>query len=566
MSLSKEDVRRILTGDWVYRKQRQWPLIDVYKHRFTTSPKGRAQSLWLQRQPESLYSKFNLLEPLMVKHRGMLAVCGGAVTNCVLEYRYNASLHQDVDIFFYGVSQDEATAILEDCIATLVSSSKNHLTLRVERRQHITNVVLSYDYNPEIDVEFQYPATRYRVYQFVHRLYPTLDSILGGFDIPLSMFALAYLPHHDEASIVGTPLAIFCATYNVIIVDTTRRSFSYEHRILKYKERYSSTVFFPGLDPDQIKNHFEEFEKDKRMEKKINRLERLMEDLGLKLIGDPQDLVEEVDSSSKTCQDFSESDDDEYHDEGNIRFTNMQIMDQRGIPEPARPCLQDYDSKWLPAIMNRYTDYSDSKILDNLIPAAIGSMLRCNNFGGIFVHTSYPPRSKITYSKALENFRRLVSHPTVVCDVDGYLNTIDAWNLHEQLIKIQTPRWQIGHFAEYFRDLRSYTYRDHLKEQLMMIKGKLAQRMLDNSLIATKLLTGIKWITDNPGRQWTASFNPIMEDPRDFYGEHYVPFTVGIPSDIESMLRLFRLRDTVWKWLPRDIFKFILTYVVRNYM
>jgi hypothetical protein len=395
MAVRKEDVRAVLTADWVYRRQRQWPLIEISKHRLTAGSKGRANSIWLHRQADDVYLKFKLLKPLMVKHRGKLAVCGGAVSSCVLEYRYDAALHHDVDIFFYGVSQDEATAILEDCVAMLVSSAKDYLTLRVEHRQHITNVVFSHAYNPETDVEFPHAGTRYRVYQFVHRLYPTLDSILGGFDLPLCMFALAYLPNRDKPCIVGTPLSIFCSTYNVIIVDTTRRSFSFEHRILKYKERYNSMVFFPGLDPEGIREHFETFEKEKRIEKKMNRLERLMEDLGLKFIGDPEDLVEEIDSSSKTCQDFSESDDDDYDDKGNIRFTNMQIMDERGIPDKAIPHLHDYDPKWLPAIMNRYTDYSDSRVLDELIPKAIGSMLRCNNFGGIFVHTSYPSKSKV---------------------------------------------------------------------------------------------------------------------------------------------------------------------------
>jgi hypothetical protein len=127
----------------------------------------------------------------------------------------------------------------------------------------------------------------------------------------------------------------------------------------------------------------------------MNRLERLMEDLGLAFEEGSQVVIEEVNSSPQTCQDFSESDDDDYDDKGNIRFTNMQIMDERGIPDKAIPHLHDYDPKWLPAIMNRYTDYSDSRVLDELIPKAIGSMLRCNNFGGIFVHTSYPSKSKV---------------------------------------------------------------------------------------------------------------------------------------------------------------------------
>lgn len=88
--------------------------------------------------------------------------------------------------------------------------------------------------------------------------------------------------------------------------------------------------------------------------------------------------------------------------------------------------------------------------------------------------------------------------------------------------------------------------------------------MTENAKIQQNNLIGIKWITENPGRQWTSSINPIIEDPRNWYGKHYIPVKTGIPTEIESCLRLARLRS-IWNLLPDDIFNVILLYIMKNY-
>lgn len=575
MSLTKENVRAVLTADWLYRRQCKWPLIEISLYETLGEPRAKRNLSWRTQHNPSIFTKFKLLEPLLTKHRGKLAVCGGAVTNSLLEPQRGISFCQDADIFFYGVGQDEATAILEDCVVTLVNlttyKSNKYRTLRVEHRQHITNVVISYNHDPETDNDDFIGTVRHRVYQFVHRLYPTLDSIIGGFDIPLSMFAFAYLPNTEGPVVVGTPLAVFCARHNVIIVDTTRRSFSYEHRILKYKDRYDATVFFPGLDPDAIKQHFKDFETDKRMGKKLKHLEEFMQRLGLKFNQPVATIVTEIDDSLDTCNELSDTDENEDYDpqeyDGSIYFTNMQICNS-GIHNLCRTHhpLQDYDEKWLPQIIYRYSDYFDSRIDDAHLVSATGCMLRSNNFAGIFVSVSYPPsKTAPTHATALRDFKALVSDPKIVYDVAEYVSKIHVDHLYERLFRQYSARWQIRCFAEHFYDLRKYGWNDDFKAKLTAIRDELVQRMHNNAGVAKKLLTGIKWITENPGRQWTSSFNPIMEDPREFYGSHYVPFTIGIPIEIESLLRLFRLRETVWRLLPRDLFKLLLQYVVSNY-
>ena len=89
-------------------------------------------------------------------------------------------------------------------------------------------------------------------------------------------------------------------------------------------------------------------------------------------------------------------------------------------------------------------------------------------------------------------------------------------------------------------------------------------KMINNAKICQEKLIGINWITKNPGRQWTSSINPIIEDPREWYGKHYIPVKTGIPEDIETCLRLARLRS-IWTVLPKEIFDKILYDIAECY-
>jgi hypothetical protein len=85
------------------------------------------------------------------------------------------------------------------------------------------------------------------MYQFIHRIYPDISSIIGGFD--LSASAIAY----NEKEIYTTPLGCWSLINKAIIIDMGRRSTSYEHRLKKYN-RYGFRLIFPGLTKEIIDN------------------------------------------------------------------------------------------------------------------------------------------------------------------------------------------------------------------------------------------------------------------------------------------------------------------------
>lgn len=104
-------------------------------------------------------------------------------------------------------------------------------------------------------------------------------------------------------------------------------------------------------------------------------------------------------------------------------------------------------------------------------------------------------------------------------------------------------------------------------EDYIKIRDLMIENINKNNKICKDNLTGIKWITENPGRQWTSSINPIFKDPRDWYGKHYIPVLIGIPPEVETCLRLMKLEKTksYWSILPKEIFDLILYYILQRY-
>jgi len=87
-------------------------------------------------------------------------------------------------------------------------------------------------------------------------------------------------------------------------------------------------------------------------------------------------------------------------------------------------------------------------------------------------------------------------------------------------------------------------------------------RIYDNIEICEQKLLGITWITQDPSRQWTSSINPIMQNPREFYGNHYVQFSVGLDSKIEQTVRLLRKRNNMFNLLNKDLITLIIEKLV----
>eukprot|EP01124_Arcella_intermedia_P037279 TRINITY_DN9941_c1_g1_i1.p1 TRINITY_DN9941_c1_g1~~TRINITY_DN9941_c1_g1_i1.p1 ORF type:complete len:279 (-),score=75.79 TRINITY_DN9941_c1_g1_i1:24-764(-) len=117
---------------------------------------------------------------------------------------------------------------------------------------------------------------------------------------------------------------------------------------------------------------------------------------------------------------------------------------------------------------------------------------------------------------------------------------------------------------EYSGKVRRFRHSEEYKKVIEKISEGLNEKVLERSKIWLEDFKGLRWRTQNPGTQHTASINPIIEDPRKFYINCYSSFKIGIPNDVEHCVRLIfyvRLK------FPKEIVNFIIrTLVERTFM
>lgn len=123
----------------------------------------------------------------------------------------------------------------------------------------------SYLQTLERDTPLEYAPSRpfwqAKKVQCILRLYTNLAELLGGFDIQCA--AVAMTAHQDftisqrpdHLPIYGTKLAHYGWTTGRLVVDTTRRSPTFEARIYKYLHR-GIQIVLPHLNPDIVASRF----------------------------------------------------------------------------------------------------------------------------------------------------------------------------------------------------------------------------------------------------------------------------------------------------------------------
>jgi len=520
-----------------------------------------------------LYTRFPFLPTLLENHRGKIAVCGGSLTRLLSSVDDDGSPYaiKDVDIFFHSVTQQEATEILSDCVASICHVYAGKIgRVRVEHKEFVTNVVIDTDETKMPNSTSIYTGgwTHGKIppicYQFVHRIYPTMAHIIGGFDLGPSMLAF------DGEMIYATELGAWCIAKDTAIIDTTRLSLSFDYRVIKLRNMGYGVVF-PGLravdmyDPD--------YHKKKNDAKRliINKAFVLLKKLGL--------FVYDTNGGESTGLDVLE----EY---------TAYIGDKRmvgGVEIRGGGTGSDINSRTWVGVANQevtsakylkhVSDYSSFYIIDASIDKAISTMLRCNNFDAIMTYASFD--NDVSYDNAYSSFTDLFNHPVVVYDPkyrDFVENYMKGWNIDHE--RNRTPKRDTARFAEYSSKIytmaeelinnkyKPYNSNPEFKAYVDSVVVIMEQRMIDNAKIAADKLMGLHWMDQNPERQWTASINPTMLNPRQYYGDNYVSFWIGIPCEVETTLRAIRKfrSESPFSRFDRNLFDMILQYVCRAYI
>jgi hypothetical protein len=625
---------------------------------------------------EYLTDSFPTVKETLLKFNGKIIAAGGAVFQ-----RLNGIIppkEGDIDLFFIdpAVESDTisdsdkstaATNLLLEAVAYMSnlwmhgpdSANRQSPHVIVARSECVTTVYL-------------YEGVYYNKIQFIHRVYPNAASVLGGFDLTPCMVA------YDGYRILALEIGAWSALGRINIVDISRRSTSFEHRLHKYG-RYCKTIF-PGLTPHVEPVHCSKWlpdfrevpafidrefvklgyhitvdtdgygvltkiEKDGGVNKRkaIEELRRLAAVYGYSIrnIQLETNLDYSEDPSNEAIEQVKEKlfkvgyllefeqylrnlDDnihnmyerDDLHGVNNVhkilhlprldinvgktrmdRRWNVRVAKHPDIKYGTTNC--DYEEcDGLIYVEQghdkiKVSDYEESSVDPHFIAVNNLSMLITGNVKGVtslvilrqsdkefdleYFNNRWVACSKfkmealqdqIVTAKNLKDIQtaliksfQTVSLGNLDLLATGCMQLADAVGDHIPNDYDNTRRLRESARNFMFPNRRHYGLNICPKpspQEWNDLYAKLGQ----NIHAVVQNLREVKWIIRNPGRQWTSSINPIVADPRDWYGAYYRSCRIG-NLQTETTLRLFRLRQgNYFHAMPRDVFGYLMGFVV----
>ena len=520
----------------------------------------------LEKFTTNINDKHPFTTEFLIKFNGNIVACGGAVTKSLISRNNDYYNHiGDIDIFFHNISMEDASKLRLEIIQFLVDKWQNknkEIRTTILRNEFVTTIYFFIKEDIHITTVYSY--------QLIHRIYPNISSIIGGFDLNVCMVA------YDGNELYATPLGTWALKNHTIIIDTKRRSTSFEYRLCKYYN-YGFNILFPGLTQeivnDLVIKPCRSTSNEKELIEKIHNLAREYKCNIHHFImsKDHTDDILFLDQQKKEdilpFLNINDGNNEWRRDDcdGEIEFESYQEIKIGILPYN----LKNIENRYI----NKISDYSHNSIDLKFMPHINATRLRLDNLSSVV--SILKIKDKINY-EILENE---VNNPDLKFTpntIKNYIERTDEarnfygsdWNddpnLHERdhFIRKDINRLSkcFGKLALEVREIRNTNEYDHYVSEMI-------EKMMNNHKICKENLTGIKWITKNPGRQWTSSINPIISDPREWYGKHYIPVITGIPPEIESCLRLLCLPKTesVWSILPNDIFNLLLQYIMKSY-
>lgn len=470
---------------------------------------------------EKLKKRFPDLAKFLAFKPGHMVCAGGAVLKSMI-ISEKGQKSSDADIFFYDLKVEEAEKTIEEIVKWLEKNKKG-LWMGM-RNQHVTTIwILGENMIAELNNMHGNSREQQNLikehgakYQFIHRVYPNKGSVIGGFDIYASMFM------YDGFEFLGTLVSIFTLTTGYIIVDVSRRSPSFENRLKKYALSYCFGIIVPCRSSQSIRKNIEE-------SPFIIRNESISFQVGglLKAAYNSNLDYFTIRSSSMPLQQSDPSDYDA--GEGCHRYlkTINTIMLINGKLDLVSWEGNTADSLFsFPQILS----FSPQKTAINLESIDVyGRRDRSKLCRWVGKERTYNNNFKIT----AENYPD--------CVFDQY------FNMKPNMGKYRNSSWpnlsveEINVLCQVVF-LRANKYIESVKE-----RKKLEGRF-------------VKWLgtNDNPGRQFTASFNPIDQGEKWYSKNISKVLYIGVPHETYVQLCLFqRYGNGVVKPFGRDILRLI---------
>lgn len=368
-------------------------------------------------------------------------VAGGLVQELLAN---NYSETQDVDIFIYGT--ENPTEVVDSLFDNIIS---NLINIKVEKRiQNDTKnkrKILELDEYRESekkDLELHFKRSKNCItlnnkYQVILRLYKTKSEVLHGFDIGSSAVGF------DGEKVYFTTLSKFAYEYSCNIVDTTRRSTTYERRLVKYFDRGFSIVL-PNFNIKML---------DDRIYRKYD--------------------IPNICEMNQFCFSYLSVDE-------NMILINLFHFE------------------------NRHTETSDYDAGND------------NEYATFFLNVNHllngDNNSIISFSD---------NHKNIIYDPKVFTRHKIQYFYREYADKLNSNRFPRHTCSKYIRlaPVNELVMMD--RKQLKNIcetQSQIVMRLAESYENANK---NIQWKTQDPMSQLTGSFNPIIENPEEWYGKLY---------------------------------------------
>jgi hypothetical protein len=470
-----------------------------------TIPVCRHSSQWLT---VSYPNSAGRLEPREFPHADLLAkhkmVAAGGYVVSWLLYQYCGGY--DMDIFVVGCDPNDASARVWAFMRDLIARIAR--PYRIVHSQHQIKIVFE---EGEDWRSRTYPLE----YQFILRLYPSIAHIVGGFDISTCGVA------HDGLGAYATKLAKWSLKRKCILVDVTRSSPSFAQRVKKYHRDKMLDVVFVGVPADAYTKYqaayaaaIAEYHEDM--------LERARE----------EQRKHEM-AIYYAAQHAAQR---KLEDLGVNARCYIKVKYKYPDPEPHK------DISLLHSINNRF------------------HMRKIHHYDS--THSIVLRLSKMFAVAGRDRLNLIIRHGNSTRASD-YSHPMDA------------PYQPQGNTALLQRgrsDLISVcAYSDAIKDPMDVLQC--APEFADTAHTAAHVkvvndLQQLQWITDNPGRQWTASFDPrpLAAPTYYLYDDAGKPLYVGLVNQ-SHIIRVLWLG---WKYdrrcrlaiLPRDMMNMLTMYTL----
>ena len=420
-----------------------------------------------------------------------LLIAGGSVRSILV----NSSVN-DIDIFMYGIKDiNVATKRIEKLILDIrqnLFSIKNGVKIKEQLDDHKAKMASAIArrrsemerqfmnkyrnvYNPSISTKIDVYSNGNTItlsvgntkVQVILRLYNTISEILHGFDLGSSSVGF------DGTLVYFTSLSKFCFENMVNILDSTRRSTTYEVRLVKYFEQ-GFNIILPNLDMTKLRTQYHKY------------------------------------SLSEVCElpymKFSY----------NSIVGNSICVDQF-FKNSGGTIVTDYD--FYETLMD-----GDDENKYPLLHYNLGELISGKNRFVIKVcveeELAVLKSKKINLNEWKLKFDRLpLDYKFIEYTYNKFVSTFSDANISKGNIQKYISIVDLQKFVTdvYLSDKSFAERKDVLKEYVQMQKAELIKR-LDN-YVANKAM----WITENAGTQLTSSINPVLENAQEWYGDLFVP-------------------------------------------